>query len=83
MPKIRGRVGTKDKHMKDIHHQVAGRTVVVTVPHTIVNDLDKIQRIQKSVLGRLGCLACCSGFDIIFREEMEFRANEKAELVQF
>jgi len=42
----------------------AGRTVRVTLPREIDYDLDQFQTVQKDILGKLGCLACCSGFDI-------------------
>ena len=42
----------------------ASRTVRVSMPAAIGNDLAKFQRIQKDILGKLGCLACCSGWDI-------------------
>ena len=35
-------------------------------------DLDKIQAIQRDILGQLGCRACCSGFDFHFPTELEF-----------
>jgi hypothetical protein len=48
------------------------RPVNVRVPAEVAFDLDKVQQIQKDVLGRLGCQACCSGFDIRFVLENEF-----------
>jgi hypothetical protein len=45
----------------------------VHVKPEILFDLKSVQTLQASILGRLGCLACCSGFQIIFRtEENEF-----------
>jgi hypothetical protein len=35
----------------------------------VLFDLDASQVILKSILGRLGCQACCSGFQIIFKQE--------------
>ena len=38
-------------------------------------NLDAIQKVQSSILGKLGCRACCSGFNLIFQlEEAEFTA---------
>jgi hypothetical protein len=48
------------------------RPVNVRVPAEVVFDLEKVQQIQKDILGRLGCMACCSGFDIRFILENEF-----------
>lgn len=44
--------------------QAANRVVRVSVPADVGNDLAKFQRVQKDILGKLGCLACCSGWDI-------------------
>lgn len=51
------------------------RPVTVRVPAAVAYDLDKAQQIQREVLGRLGCTACCSGFDIRFILENEFIAD--------
>jgi hypothetical protein len=48
------------------------RPVNVRVPAEVAYDLDKIQQIQKDILGRLGCMACCSGWDIRYILENEF-----------
>ena len=31
-----------------------------------------MQRIQKDILGQLGCQACCSGWDIHFPDEVQY-----------
>ncbi len=44
--------------------------VRVALPADIAFNLGKFQKVQKDILGRLGCMACCSGWDIrwdIFR----------------
>lgn len=51
--------------------------VRVAVPVDVYFSLDKIQEIQKNVLGRLGCRACCSGWDIRFDIERHFIVDEK------
>lgn len=48
------------------------RPVNVRVPAEVAYDLEKAQQIQREILGRLGCMACCSGFDIRFILENEF-----------
>lgn len=49
------------------------RNVVrISVPAKAYFDLGRIQEIQKSVLGELGCLACCSGWDIRFDMQRNF-----------
>jgi hypothetical protein len=54
------------------------RNVVrVSVPVEAYFSLDKIQKIQKDILGRLGCMACCSGWDIRFDLERQFMVDER------
>lgn len=40
------------------------REIAVHVPVEVLHNLDRLQEVQKSVLGKLGCQACCSGFDL-------------------
>jgi hypothetical protein len=52
--------------------------VTVSVPSNVLADIGKLQEVAASVLGKLGCSACCSGFDIEFRRQLEqFRVDEK------
>jgi hypothetical protein len=48
------------------------RTVVVHAPRGVVFNLDAVQALQRDILGRLGCFACCSGWNILFPDEVEF-----------
>jgi hypothetical protein len=61
----------------------SSRQVHVTVPASAAYSLDKMQSISKQVLGKLGCGGCHSGFDIRFLTEMNFRFNEKLEIMEF
>lgn len=56
---------------------VSNRTVTVTLPREVAFDLKKIQKIQETLVGRLGHPGCYSGFDILFRQELEFIADAK------
>lgn len=56
------------------------RTVRVTLPRRIAFDLKSIQEIQRSVLGRLGCPECCSGFDIRFDVATHFAVDKQLKL---
>jgi hypothetical protein len=60
-------------------HTVAvnNKTITVVIPREVGYDLKKIQRIQESLVGRLGHPGCYSGFDILFRQEVEFIADAK------
>lgn len=57
--------------------EARGNTVRVTVPLKAFNDLDAIQRVQKDILGQLGCEACCSGWDIRFDIARQFVVDEQ------
>ena len=56
------------------------RVVRVSVPAKVLNDLESIQRVQADVLGRLGCQACCSGFDIRFDVARQFLVDEELQV---
>lgn len=53
------------------------RVVHVRMPRSVAFDLRSFQRIQKDILGRLGCQACCSGFDIRWDFVRGFAVDEK------
>ena len=53
------------------------RTIRVTVPAKVAFDLKAIQKVQGSILDRLGCPACCSGFDIRFDVARSFVVDQK------
>ncbi|NKB33134.1 MAG: hypothetical protein GKR91_08555 [Pseudomonadales bacterium] len=53
------------------------RVVRVTLPTAIANDLKAFQSTQASILDRLGCPACCSGFDIRFDITRSFSIDDK------
>ena len=57
--------------------ELTGNTVRVTVPVKAFNDLDAIQRVQREVLGQLGCEACCSGWDIRFELARQFLVDDQ------
>jgi hypothetical protein len=53
------------------------RTIRVTVPAKVAYNLKNIQKIQATVLGRLGCPACCSGWDIRFDLARSFAVDDR------
>lgn len=53
------------------------RTVRVTVPAKVAFDLGNMQEVTESVLERLGCPQCHSGWDIRFDIERRFVVDEK------
>jgi hypothetical protein len=57
------------------------RPIFVTVPASVAYDLGKMRKVTETVLGRLGCQACHSGFDIRFDFERRFAFDEKLGLI--
>ena len=47
------------------------RPVTVAIPDRVSRDINALTRATAAVLGKLGCGQCCSGFDILFRREMD------------
>ena len=47
----------------------ASNAVTVHVSGDTLYNLDAMQQIQKSILGKLGCPTCCSGRQIFFQQE--------------
>lgn len=52
------------------------KVVRVTLPAKLAYDLGSVQKIQASILDRLGCAACCSGWDIRFDIARSFSVDE-------
>jgi hypothetical protein len=57
--------------------------VRVSLPAAAYFELDRFQKIQKDILGRLGCLACCSGWDIRWDLQRRFQVDEKFNIKDF
>jgi hypothetical protein len=53
---------------------VPAGTVQVLIPERVNNNIKSIQKALATTLGKLGCPACCSGFDILFRRELDLIA---------
>jgi hypothetical protein len=47
------------------------KAVRVTAAGSVLDNIDALSGALEKVLGRLGCPACCSGFDILFQREMD------------
>ncbi|AUH65799.1 hypothetical protein [Paracoccus zhejiangensis] len=54
--------------MKDI----STNPVRVSLPASVASDIDRLKKAVGSVLGHLGCQACCSGHDIMFELQRDF-----------
>ena len=48
--------------------------VQVMIPERLNNSITGIQKALATTLGKLGCPECCSGFDILFRRELDLVA---------
>jgi len=67
---------------RDIRHgdpnpQPNKAVVRVTLPAKIAYDLNAFQKAQASILDKLGCQACCSGWDIRFDLARSFLVDEE------
>ena len=51
--------------------------VRVSLPAKVAYDLKSFQKIQSDILGRLGCEACCSGWDIRYDVSRQFAVDDK------
>jgi hypothetical protein len=47
------------------------RAVRVSAPAAVFDNIEQLGSSIEKVLGRLGCPACCSGFDILFQRELD------------
>jgi hypothetical protein len=59
-----------------------GKNIYVTVPTETANKATNMAKITKEVLGKIGCPACHSGFNIKFvleKDQEVFKFNEKLE----
>lgn len=52
----------------------------VSMPAASLYDLELFQKIQKNILGSLGCPGCTSGHDIRWDITREFIVDEKAQI---
>jgi hypothetical protein len=57
------------------------KAIYVTVPVSVAYDMGKMHKITETVLGKLGCPGCHSGFDIRFDFERRFAFDEKLGLI--
>jgi len=58
-------------------NRLESNVVRVSVPAAVAYNFDKFSKIQKDILGKLGCMACTSGWDIRWQLERNFLVDEK------
>jgi hypothetical protein len=73
----------KDLTREQIALAATPEVVTVHVPINVLWDFDSLTGIKKDVLGRLGCMACTSGFDIRWKGAREFVVNPALEVSEF
>jgi hypothetical protein len=57
------------------------KSINVSVPGSVFDNIEVLGSTIEKVLGRLGCPACCSGFDLFFQREIDgFVVNAKQEI---
>jgi hypothetical protein len=59
------------------------RPARVSIPAKVAFDLKTFQKVQASILDRLGCPACCSGWDIRWDTLQSFRVDERLDIQPF
>lgn len=47
------------------------KSVRVSAPSQVLDNIDALSSTLEKVLGKLGCPACCSGYDILFQRELD------------
>jgi hypothetical protein len=70
--------------MKDVKREQfinsSPQKINVTLPASIAYDLKGFQKIQASILEKLGCAACTSGHDIRLNIERDFLVDVKGRI---
>ena len=62
----------------------AVRQITVSIPDKVNGNIDALTKAVGVVVGKLGCTPCCSGFDILFRREINSMAlDDKGEVARF
>ena len=56
------------------------RTIRIRLPTSVAYNLKSFQKVQATILDRLGCTACCSGWDIRYDVIRSFAFDEKLNL---
>jgi hypothetical protein len=69
---------------EDLFGRMSRAQVNVMLPERVSSNIKSLQKAVAATLGKLGCAACCSGFDIAFRNELDFiTINEKVQAQGF
>lgn len=69
-----------DNQLQAFKRPQPNNVIKVSLPASAYYDLDSFQKVQKDILGRLGCMACCSGWDIRWDLQRRFLVDEKLDI---
>jgi hypothetical protein len=70
------------EHLAAGPHPDPWRPVTVAIPDMVNRDINALTKAAAAVLNKLGCPQCCSGFDILFRRELDLLAVDEKLNVQ-
>jgi hypothetical protein len=60
------------------------RSITVSTPAAVFNDINQLSTAIERVVGKLGCDHCCSGFNIFFQREQDLLAlNQRLDVQGF
>ncbi|MBY5163737.1 hypothetical protein [Salsipaludibacter albus] len=67
--------------MPERFERATSTTIHVSLPARVAHDLDTFTKVQASILDRLGCGGCTSGYDIRWGLEDRFRVTKDLEVL--
>jgi hypothetical protein len=70
--------------VEELFGRASRAQVNVVLPQRVSGNIKSLQKAVAVTLGKLGCAACCSGFDIAFRNELDLiTINERVQAQGF
>ena len=57
-----------------------GRSIRISAPASVLNDLETFQRVQAAVLKQAGCPGCHSGLNLSWQAFTDYVVNEAGEI---
>lgn len=72
-----------DNTSRGIETPEVDNVVNVSMPASVYYNLENFQKIHAGILGRLGCPACSSGWDIRYRLQRDFVIDENLNIQAF
>jgi hypothetical protein len=61
---------------EQFNNRLTDKVVKVSLPVSATFKLEQFQKVQAEILGRLGCPACTSGWDIRYDIQRQFLVDE-------